>query len=143
VGSTGWSNRTPWHTQRELDEEDLGDKIEAMAAAVPEMDGCIFNLHCPPFQSGLDRAPELDRHLRPKHAGGNFMPVGSTAVRAAVERYQPPLALFGHVHESRAFNRIGKTLCINPGSEYEAGILLGARIDFEGKKIVSYSLTSG
>ncbi|MBV9279393.1 MAG: metallophosphoesterase, partial [Chloroflexi bacterium] len=141
--STGWSNRTPWKTHRELDEPDLETKIEAMASRVPDMSACIFNMHCPAYASKLDEAAELDENMRPKFAGNVLAPVGSKAVRAEIERHQPPLALFGHIHEARGIARIGKTLCINPGSSYEQGILLGARIDFDGRKIVSHTLTSG
>lgn len=141
--STGWSNRTPWRTHRELDEPDLERKIEAMASEVPAMDGCIFNLHCPAYGSGLDEAAELDENLRPKYAGHALTSVGSKAVRSEIERHQPSLALFGHIHEGRGMTRIGKTLCINPGSTYEQGILLGARVDFDGNKIASHTLTSG
>ncbi len=141
--STGWANRTPWHTDREMDEDDLERKLEDMASQVPSFDSCIFNMHCPAHGSGLDEAAELDEQMRPKFAGHVLASVGSTAVRAVIERHQPPLALFGHIHEGRGITRIGKTLCINPGSSYEQGTLLGARIDFDGEKIVSHTLTSG
>jgi Icc-related predicted phosphoesterase len=141
--STGWSNRTPWNTHRELDEPDLERKIEEMAIQVRDPDSAIFNLHCPAHGSGLDEAPELDEKMRPKYAGHVLASVGSTAVRDVIKRHQPALALFGHIHEARGIARIGKTLCINPGSSYESGNLLGARIDFDGSKIVSHNLTSG
>ena len=141
--STGWANRTPWKTDREMDEADLEQKLDEMAADVPSFDSCVFNMHCPAYGSGLDEAAELDENMRPKYAGQVLVPVGSTAVRRVIERHQPPLALFGHIHEGRGITRIGKTLCINPGSSYEQGILLGARIDFDGSKIVSHTLTSG
>jgi Icc-related predicted phosphoesterase len=141
--STGWANRTPWKTDREMDEDDLEKKLEEMADQVPDFEACVFNMHCPAHGSGLDEAAELDEKMRPKYAGQVLSPVGSTAVRALIERHQPPLALFGHIHEGRGITRIGKTLCINPGSSYEQGILLGARIDFDGSRIVSHTLTSG
>ena len=103
----------------------------------------FFNLHCPAYGCGLDEAPELDEQMRPKYAGHVLKQCGSTAVRAAIERHQPPLALFGHIHEGRGKSRIGRTLCINPGSSYEQGTLLGAVIDFDGRKIVDHTLTSG
>jgi Icc-related predicted phosphoesterase len=141
--STGWSNRTPWKTHRELDEPDLERKIEEMAIEVRDPDAAIFNLHCPAHGSGLDQAPELDENMRPRYAGHVLASVGSTAVRAVIDRHQPALALFGHIHEARGITRLGKTLCINPGSTYESGILLGAQIDFDGRKIVNHTLTSG
>ena len=48
------------------------------------------------------------------------------------------------LHEARGNCRIGRTLCINPGSSYEQGDLLGAVIDLDGKKKVKrFLLTSG
>jgi Icc-related predicted phosphoesterase len=143
--STGWANRTPWETYREEDEPDLTARIDRVAAevqAAPER--TIFSLHCPPYGSGLDDAPELTEDLRLKHAGHAPVPCGSTAVREAIERYQPVLSLHGHIHEARGQTRIGKTLCINPGSSYEQGELLGAVIDLDGgKKVKNFVLTSG
>ena len=143
--STGWSNRTPWETYREEDEADLGERIERAAAGLtvpPER--TVFNLHCPPFRSGLDDAPELTEDMRLKHAGHAPVPCGSKAVREAIERYQPVLSLHGHIHEARGNARIGKTLCINPGSSYEQGELLGAVVDLVGrKKVKNFVLTSG
>jgi len=59
--SCGWSNRTPWDSPREMDEDDL------------------------------------ERHIE------------------------------GHIHESRGAIKIGKTLCINPGSEYADGVPEGIK----------------
>jgi Icc-related predicted phosphoesterase len=67
-------------------------------------------------------------------------PVGSTAVRKVIEQAQPLLALHGHVHESRATKMIGRTLCINPGSEYSEGVLRGALVNFKGNKIQGHQL---
>jgi Icc-related predicted phosphoesterase len=143
--STGWSNRTPWDTYREEDEDALGGRLQKMIEQVnapPER--TIYNFHCPPYGSGLDDAPELTEDLRPKHGGRSIVPVGSTAVREAIEEGQPALALHGHIHEARGNTRIGRTLCINPGSSYEQGQLLGAVVDLDGKsKVKRFVLTSG
>lgn len=144
IASTGWANRTPWETYREEDEPELGERIEQVAeqfTAPPER--TIFSLHCPPYGSGLDDAPELTEDMKLKHAGHAPVPCGSTAVREAIERYQPALSLHGHIHEARATSRIGTTLCINPGSAYEQGDLLGAVVELDGKKVKNYLLTSG
>ncbi len=141
--STGWSNRTPWNTHRELDESKLQDKLEAYLEPVQSMAQCIFNMHCPAYNCGLDEAPELDEKMRPKYAGHVLVPCGSRAVRALIEKYQPLLALFGHIHEGRGTSRLGSTLCINPGSSYEQGVLLGAMVKFEGSKMSDHTLTSG
>lgn len=141
--STGWSNPTPWDTHRECDEEELEAKIDKMASKVANMDRCVFNMHAPPFGSGLDEAPELDENLRPKYAGRSLIPVGSHAVRNAIFKYQPLLALVGHIHESRGVKRMKKTLCVNPGSSYEQSTLLGAIIEMDKKGVKKYVLTSG
>jgi Icc-related predicted phosphoesterase len=143
--STGWANRTPWDTYREEDEPDLKKRLEAMTSqvtAAPEK--TIYNFHCPPHSTGLDDAPQIGADMRPKDAGRSTMPVGSTAVRESIEEGQPTLSLHGHIHEARGNTRLGKTLCINPGSSYEQGQLLGAVVDLDGgKKVKRFVLTSG
>jgi uncharacterized protein len=145
MASSGWANRTPWDTYREEDEPQLAERIERMTAqltAAPER--TIFSLHCPPYGTGLDDAPELTAEMDLKNAGHAVKPVGSTAVRDAIERFQPALSLHGHIHECRATKRLGRTLCVNPGSSYEQGQLLGAVIDVEGgKQVKKFVLTSG
>lgn len=142
--STGWSNPTPWNTHREESEEELGKRIDAMASQVPDLSRAIFNLHCPPYRSGLDEAPAIDADLRLLHGGRALRPVGSTAVREAIEKRQPLLSLHGHIHESKGAVKIGKTLSINPGSAYEEGMLMGAIIQLDPNKgIKSYQLVNG
>lgn len=142
--STGWSNITPWKTFREEDEPALARRIEAMIPAVREMRQMIFNFHCPPFGSNLDEAPEVDADLNVLQAGRSLIPVGSTAVRDAIIKYQPLLSLHGHIHEGKGTARLGKTLSINAGSLYEQGVLQGALVDLDPNKgIRSYSLTTG
>jgi uncharacterized protein len=143
--STGWSNRTPWDTYREEDEDDLAERLRKMTSQVttpPEK--TIYNFHCPPYGTGLDDAPEIDENMRPKHGGRSLVPVGSKAVREAIEEGQPTLSLHGHIHEAKGNTRIGNTLCINPGSSYEQGQLLGAVVNLDGgKKVKRFVLTSG
>jgi len=143
--STGWANRTPWETYREEDEPDLRARLEkAISGVTAPPERTVFSFHCPPYRSGLDDAPELTADMRLKDAGRAVIPVGSTAVRGAIEEHQPALSLHGHIHEARGNCRIGRTLCINPGSSYEQGDLLGAVIDLDGKKKVKrFLLTSG
>jgi len=142
--STGWSNHTPWNTHREDTEEKLAERIERMASQIPDASRAIFNLHCPPYKSGLDEAPAIDADLKLLHGGRALRPVGSTAVRDAIERHQPLLSLHGHIHESKGAIKIGKTLAINPGSAYEEGMLMGAIIQLDAKKgVKSYQLVNG
>lgn len=142
--STGWSNVTPWQTYRELPEPELGAKIEAMIPSGADMRRTVFNLHCPPYASGLDEAPEVDQDLNMKDAGRSLVPVGSTAVREAILKHQPLLSLHGHIHEGKGVARLGKTLCINAGSLYEQGVLQGVVVELDPRKgIKSYTLTTG
>lgn len=129
--STGWANMTPWHCPRDVSEEELEERVEAMISKLRDPKKSIFNLHCPPYNSMIDAAPQLDENLTPQlQAGGEAkqVPVGSVAIRKVIEKYQPFLGLHGHIHESRGAIKIGKTLCVNPGSEYQQGILRGAVI---------------
>jgi Icc-related predicted phosphoesterase len=142
--STGWSNPTPWKTHREESEEKLAERIESMASQVSDPTRAIFNLHCPPFKSGLDEAPAIDADLKLLHGGRALRPVGSTAVREAIVKHQPLISLHGHIHESKGAVKIGKTLSINPGSAYEEGMLMGAIVHLDARKgIKSYQLVNG
>ena len=102
-------------------------------------------MHVPPINSGIDAAPKVDENFKPVVKGGQpvMIPTGSTAVREAIEMYKPLLGLHGHIHESRGIYKLGRTDCINPGSEYAQGILRGAIVDLEEKKLADYLLVSG
>jgi len=146
--SSGYSNPTPWKTPREVSEERLREEIEKMTSKVQDMKNCIFNIHVPPKDSQLDTCPQLDESVYPpkpilKEGRLVEFGAGSASVRAAIEKHQPLLGLFGHIHESRGSIKIGRTVCINPGSEYQEGILRGAVIDLKKDKIADYQLTSG
>jgi uncharacterized protein len=143
--STGWSNQTPWDTDREEDEDSMSRRVWAMidqATAPPER--LVFNFHCPPHGTALDEAPQLTEDLGVVGGGHVLAHVGSTAVREAIDRAQPMLSLHGHIHEARGTARLGRTLSINPGSAYETGDLQGAVIELDGQGTVKrYRLTIG
>ncbi len=144
--SCGYSNMTPWKCPRDITEDELGERITSMAAQVHDMELCVFNLHCPPYNTMLDQAPKLDKDLKPSvQPGGGFemAPAGSVAVRDMIQKYQPLLALHGHIHESKGTFKIGRTLCMNPGSEYAERVLRGALLDIDGKRVKDYLFTSG
>jgi len=143
--SMGWTNPTPWDTFREAPEDELARKIGAVAEHVPDMGRTIFNFHAPPYGTGLDEAPALDETLRPIHGGAVMKPVGSKAVRDAINRHQPLLSVHGHIHESRGVKKMGRTLAVNPGSVYGDGVLQGAVIELDPKKakVSRYLLVNG
>src|SRR5499425_1565959 len=91
LASMGWTNPTPWNTFREAPEDVLATKIEAVASQIPDMSRAVFNFHAPPYGTGLDEAPALDANMRPVLGGAAMKPVGSTAVRAAILKYEPVL----------------------------------------------------
>ena len=125
VLTTGYTNPTPWHTERELDEPALAKRLEIMARSVSDMAGAVAVIDAPPIESGLDMAPKLDATLKVQSEGGApiMEPVGSTAVREFIAQWQPLVGLHGHVHEGKGVCKIGRTLCVNPGSEYADGTL--------------------
>jgi Icc-related predicted phosphoesterase len=129
--SYGWSNPTPWHTPREVSEEELFERLDKLADQVRDPRRAVFMIHVPPHDSGLDTAPILDENLRPTVSAGDVLrgPVGSTAVRRVIEERQPVLSIHGHIHESGGERKIGTTLCVNPGSEANHGILRGYLVD--------------
>ena len=83
----------------------------------------IYVIHAPPHNTKLD-VITTDAH------------VGSKAVRRFIEKEQPLLTLHGHIHESPQMSGswkddIGKTLCINVGSEYQEDRLNCVIIDLD------------
>lgn len=145
IGSS-YANPTPWLSPRELPEEDLYLKLRGLASRLDQAKPAIFNFHVPPFQSGLDNAPEVKADLSYQLVGGqpHMVPVGSTAVRRVIEEMQPVLGLHGHIHESRAVAKIGRSVVMNPGSRYSEGVLDGALVTLgEDGQVQSYQLVAG
>ncbi|HWH05596.1 MAG TPA: hypothetical protein VNT23_04070 [Gaiellaceae bacterium] len=145
--SLGDSTPTPWKSPREVSEEEYAQRVARLADELQDTGSAIFNLHVPPYDSSLDLAPELDEELRirytmagePKQA-----PVGGRSVREAIERYQPLVGLHGHVHEGRGRAKIGRTVCFNPGSDYQQGVLRGVLLRVSPKKGVrDFTFTTG
>lgn len=143
--SYGWTNPTPWDTFRELPEEELGRRLDKIVANVDDPSRTIFNFHAPPYGAKIDEAPALNADMSYLAGGRALRPVGSTSVRATIERVQPLLGLHGHIHESKGAARIGRTLALNPGSSYEEGVLQGALVTLDPKKrkVKSYVLVNG
>ena len=141
----GYTNHTPWNSPREVDEDELGRMIEGMASGVKNMKTAIFNIHVPPIDTLIDKAPMVDKDLKVVVKSGQVEigSAGSSACRAAIEKHQPMLGIHGHIHESHRFVMIGKTLCANPGSDYGEGILRGFLTEIEGDRIKSHMMTTG
>ena len=144
LASSGWTNLTPWDTAREEDEPLLKTRIEGIVAqATVDPDRLVMGLHAPPYDTQLDVAPKINWDTLTVQ-GQDVAHVGSTAVKEVIEQVQPILSLHGHIHESRAAVRIGRTLAVNPGSSYVEGTLSGCIIELDGKKkLKRYRLTMG
>jgi Icc-related predicted phosphoesterase len=145
--SYGDSTPTPWDSPREVTEDEYAAHLDALIALLDDPGHGVFNLHVPPYDTPLDLAPLLDDDLRIRYSGAGEMlmgPVGSRAVRAAIEAAQPLLSLHGHVHESRGRAKLGRTPCFNPGSDYQSGVLRGVLVKVSRKRGVSdYTFTTG
>ena len=140
--SEGHSNPTPWNTPREVSEEELAKLLQAKIDQLENPEKSVFNIHVPPIGTIIDSVTDIDpktlkRDLR------RIKGAGSSAVREAIEKYQPLVGLHGHIHESRGEFKLGSTLCLNPGSEYAEGILRGAIVAIDDKKLRGYQFTSG
>ena len=143
--SCGWVNPSPWKTTREEEDDKLEERLERYISQVKNMESAIFNFHAPPYQTKLDEAPLLDKDLNPIIQGGSvvMVPVGSKAVKKMIEKYQPFLGLHGHIHEASGSMKIGRTYCVNPGSEYAEGILRAFLIEFKGNQITKLQRIEG
>ncbi|HXJ64574.1 MAG TPA: metallophosphoesterase [Actinomycetota bacterium] len=152
--TVGWSSPTPWNTWREANENDMAAMIEEAVADVPDVGRCVFNFHCPPKDTPIDTCAELT--LPDPATGEDALPTvvriggrvkttggGSSAVREALERYQPVAGLHGHIHESGGRFRIGRTQCFNPGSEYAQGTLRGWMVGLRGGDLTANQAMSG
>lgn len=143
--SFGYVNPSPWNTPRELPEKELYGKLQDMAQQLADPASAIFNFHAPPYGSGLDVAPELTKDLRPVTEGAEIKMhhVGSTSVAKIIEQYGPLLGLHGHIHEAKGFCKVGKTIVLNPGSEFGNGILHAAIVILEKNKVVGHQFIIG
>lgn len=98
----GYSTPTPFGTPGEVPEATLVGWLDATHALASSFDTLVVAVHEPPHGSKADML-------------GNGEHVGSPGVRAFIERVRPALVLTGHIHESRAVDRVGESLVINPG----------------------------
>jgi Icc-related predicted phosphoesterase len=138
--STGLSSPTPWKCPRDVSEKDIAARISQMTAQLSSHDRrrSIFNFHCPPRDTALDLAFKIDPVTLRPYAGFKGVQrehVGSHEVRRAIEVWGPLVGLHGHIHEVTAKERIGQTICFNPGSDYRTGHLQGVflQINLSGK----------
>jgi Icc-related predicted phosphoesterase len=145
--SCEWVNETPWKTPRQCSDEELEKRLEREFDRASDKKRLVCNFHAPPHNTRIDEAPKLDKNHKPVTKLTLVVKehVGSVAVRKTLERHQPVIGLHGHIHESEGSDQIGRTLVLNPGSEYEAGVFKGfiVSIPKEQEKGVSFQRVEG
>lgn len=143
--SLGDTSMTPWECPRDYPEEHMEVVVKELLERVRNPEGAIFNFHCPPRDTKIDQCPALNERLEIRHEAGQVLmtSAGSAAIRRGVEELQPLLSLHGHIHEARGVHRIGRTLALNPGSEYAEGVMRAAIINLEPRRVKGYLLISG
>src|SRR5712692_3065275 len=144
----GWTNPSPWHTPRELEDDQIEKRLRPLLNRVQDPAHCIYLMHAPPYGTGLDIAPKLDTSTdppRPFTQGGQeiLIPVGSTTFRDVILETQPVLGLHGHIHETKNAAKLKRTVCVDPGSEYSSGTLRGAVVNLERDRVLGYQFTTG
>ncbi len=103
VFGVGGSIFTPFGTPSEFPESKFSIWLEECWQKACRYKVRILISHNPPFGTACDIV-----------ASGSH--VGSRAVQEFIEEYQPDICFCGHIHESRAFDRIGRTQIVNPGA---------------------------
>lgn len=132
---------SPWNTHRELTEAEIYTNLDKIICSVSGNKESIYNIHCPPYGTRIDLAPEL-KNLKPVVEAGEikYINIGSKSVRKIIEKYQPLCTFHGHVHESPGKSSIGRTICFNPGSEYEKGVFRGEFVEISNNSLLTDKL---
>lgn len=132
-------NKTPWKTPREMSEQKIYEKLKFLLKDC-QRDKLIFNFHCPPYESQIDKAPMLDGDLKLNVNSGaiKLNHIGSISIKNIIEEYQPIISFHGHVHESAGVDRIKNTIMFNPGSEYAQGIMKGYIVKIVDDSVSTY-----
>lgn len=98
----GGSNPTPFNTPLEFAEIQIYSQLEKLMSEIENQEIRILVTHAPPWNTRADIL-----------SSGHH--AGSESIRKIIEEYQPTLNVCGHIHESKAIDKIGDTIIINPG----------------------------
>lgn len=143
--SLGDTSMTPWECPRDYPEEHMVGAVKDLFERVRNPAGAIVNMHCPPRDTKIDQCPALTKDLKIEFEAGQVImaSAGSAAIRRGLEELQPVLSLHGHIHEARGVQKIGRTVCLNPGSEYAEGVMKASIVNLEPARVKGYLLISG
>lgn len=98
----GASSPTPFHTPSEISEADIEQFLTNGYNKVKDATWKIMVCHTPPRDTATDII----------HSG---MHVGSQTVRDFILKHKPHVCISGHIHESRAKDKVGDTMVLNAG----------------------------
>jgi len=112
----GGSNIAPFSAPSEFSEQEIAHLLEKAYSQATEFITLtnrgkmplILVAHAPPLGTRVDKLP-------------NGAHVGSSAVRAFIEKVQPDLCLTGHIHEAKGEDHLGNTPVINAGMIKDGG----------------------
>lgn len=143
--SLGDTSMTPWECPRDYPEDHMVVAVKDLFEQVRNPAGAIVNMHCPPRDTKIDQCPALTKDLKIEFEAGQVImaSAGSAAIRRGLGELQPVLSLHGHIHEARGTQKLGRTLCLNPGSEYAEGIMKASIVNLEPTRVKGYLLISG
>ena len=79
----------------------------------------------------------------PRDVEDSELRVKLEAMLSQIEEYQPIVGLHGHIHECRGAIELGRTVCLNPGSEYSEGILRGVLVNIADGQLKGYQFVAG
>ena len=98
----GGSSQTPFHTPSEISEADIEQFLTNGYNKVKDARWKIMVCHTPP----RDTTTDIVR---------SGMHVGSQMVRDFILKHKPHVCISGHIHESRARDKVGDTIVLNAG----------------------------
>ena len=84
------------------------DRLNKIFSQIKPHKPVLFLFHDPPKDTKLDLINNPNSPMNGKH-------VGDEINREFIEKYQPQVAVCGHMHETQGTDQIGKSLIINAG----------------------------
>jgi len=126
IMGVGGSPFTPMGTPSEFPENRIAEWLDEMWMHARSFRYVVLISHTPPRDTRCDVLGD-GRHA------------GSVAVRDFIMERQPAVCLCGHIHESPAEDRLGRTVVVNPGALGDGGyavLTLGDGVTVERRRLV-------
>src|SRR2546429_9863670 len=119
----------------------LGRRPQETSRSAPEPRGGSGSLHLPDARASVWDRVGHRAETRRDHRSATSRGAGRTTgldsgrqhdLRSAILETQPVLGLHGHIHETKNAAKLKRTVCVDPGSEYNSGTLRGAIVNPSG-----------